>query len=74
MSQPEEQPTIVCLNDCRTDPDSGYCLTCGRPPIPVTGINLSAPLFGGIKLSGLKSSSDDGSDDLSTVRGELVEP
>ena len=62
MSQTEDQPTIVCLNYCRPDPDSGYCLTCGRPPIPVTGIDLSTPLFGGIKLSGLKNvGGDDGS-------------
>ena len=63
MSQAEEQPTIVCLNDCRADPESGYCLTCGRPPVPVTGLDLSAPLFGGIRLSGLTSGSDDGTGD-----------
>lgn len=60
MSKPEEQPTIVCLNYCRTDPDSGYCLTCGRPPVPVTGVNLSAPLFGGLSLGGLKLSGSGG--------------
>lgn len=54
MNETEEQPLIVCLNYCRTDPESGYCLTCGRPPIPVAGINLAAPLHGGMKLSGLK--------------------
>ena len=46
MNQTEEQPTIVCLNYCRTDPDSDYCLTCGRPPVPVTGIN-SVPVAAG---------------------------
>lgn len=57
MNPTEAQPSIVCLNYCRTDPESGYCLTCGRPPVPVTGVNLSAPLFGGMKLSGLKLST-----------------
>jgi len=56
MNETQEQPHIVCLNYCRTDPDSGYCLTCGRPPVPVTGVDLSTPLFGGMKLSGLKIS------------------
>ena len=60
MSQPEEQPTIVCLNYCRTDPESGYCLTCGRPPLPVTGISLSAPLFRGMTLAGLQQSGSKG--------------
>jgi hypothetical protein len=60
MSQPEEQPTIVCLNYCRTDPESGYCLTCGRPPVPVTGISLSAPLFGRMTLAGLQTSGSKG--------------
>ena len=60
MSRPEEQPTIVCLNYCRADRESGYCLTCGRPPFPVTGFNLAAPLFGGMNLSGLKLSGSAG--------------
>lgn len=24
----------VCVGVCMTDPDSGYCLGCGRPPLP----------------------------------------
>ena len=60
MNETQDQPHIVCLNYCRTDPDSGYCLTCGRPPVPVTGVNLSSPLFGGIKLSGLNLSGSKG--------------
>ena len=60
MSELEGQPLIVCLNYCRIDPESGACLTCGRPPIPVAGINLSAPLFGGMKPSGLSLSASKG--------------
>ena len=66
MSEPEEQPLIVCLNYCRIDPDSGYCLTCGRPPIPVAGIKLSTPLFSGVKLSGLSLAAH--KDDVSGER------
>jgi hypothetical protein len=28
----------LCVGVCMNDPDSGYCLGCGRPPLP-----LSAP-------------------------------
>lgn len=24
-----------CVGICMADPDSGYCLGCGRPPLPV---------------------------------------
>jgi hypothetical protein len=27
----------LCVGICMADPDSGYCLGCGRPPIPVIG-------------------------------------
>lgn len=50
----EEEPLIICLNYCVQDPETGSCLTCGRPPIPVTAIDLSPPKsFAGIKLSGM---------------------
>jgi hypothetical protein len=26
-----------CVGICMADPDSGYCLGCGRPPLPVSG-------------------------------------
>lgn len=26
----------LCVGVCMTDPDSGYCLGCGRPPLPTT--------------------------------------
>lgn len=28
----EEDP-YICVGVCMTDPDSGYCLGCGRPPL-----------------------------------------
>lgn len=27
----------LCVGICMADPDSGYCLGCGRPPLPVPG-------------------------------------
>ncbi len=29
----EEDP-YLCVGVCMADPDSGYCLGCGRPPLP----------------------------------------
>lgn len=26
----------LCVGICMPEPDSGYCLGCGRPPIPVS--------------------------------------
>ena len=46
----EEDNTIICLNFCMLDAESGYCLTCGRPPIPVSSIDLSSKTFAGISL------------------------
>lgn len=34
-----ESPAVddyLCLGICMADPDSGYCLGCGRPPLPVS--------------------------------------
>lgn len=28
-----EPPLYPCVGICMTDPDSGYCLGCGRPPL-----------------------------------------
>ncbi len=28
----------VCIGICQADPDSGYCLGCGRPPLESPGI------------------------------------
>ena len=49
----EEQPQIICLNYCLQNPETGYCLTCGRPPIPVTGIDLNPKTFAGISLKSM---------------------
>ena len=29
----------LCVGVCMLDPDSGYCLGCGRPPLPVSAGN-----------------------------------
>lgn len=44
---------IICLNYCMTDQETGYCLTCGRPPIPVTGVDLNANTFGSFSLKAM---------------------
>ena len=28
------QDDYLCVGVCMADPDSGYCLGCGRPPLP----------------------------------------
>lgn len=33
-SLPEDD--YLCVGICMVDPDSGYCLGCGRPPLPVS--------------------------------------
>lgn len=49
----EEEHQIICLNYCMQDLETGYCLTCGRPPIPVTSIDLNPKTFAGISLKGM---------------------
>ena len=49
----EEASQIICLNYCMQDLETGYCLTCGRPPIPVTGIDLNPKTCAGISLKGM---------------------
>ena len=34
MSETEDE--YLCVGICMPDPDSGYCLGCGRPPLPVS--------------------------------------
>jgi len=31
---PEGDDPWICVGICMADPDSGYCLGCGRPPLP----------------------------------------
>ncbi len=34
---PQEDP-YLCVGVCMADPDSGYCLGCGRPPLIVPAV------------------------------------
>jgi hypothetical protein len=43
----DEAAFIPCLNFCMTDQETGYCLTCGRPPIAVAPVSPTfSPQFG----------------------------
>jgi hypothetical protein len=33
-----DEPFYHCVGICMADPDSGYCLGCGRPPLSEPGI------------------------------------
>lgn len=37
MENQQEDP-YLCIGICMADPDSGYCLGCGRPPLGVPEI------------------------------------
>ena len=39
MSDDEQ---YLCVGICMADPDSGYCLGCGRPPLDSPGIVAEA--------------------------------
>ncbi len=48
----ETEEAYPCVGVCLFDPDNGYCLGCGRPPLPVSivgqgtgsdGINEKVP-------------------------------
>lgn len=41
----QQEDQYLCVGVCMADPDSGYCLGCGRPPIDSPGIvaELAAP-------------------------------
>ena len=34
----EQEDLYQCVGVCMSDPDSGYCLGCGRPPLGEPGI------------------------------------
>ncbi|MDD2744335.1 MAG: DUF1289 domain-containing protein [Rhodocyclaceae bacterium] len=42
----EEQ--YLCVGICMADPDSGYCLGCGRPPLasPEIVVEIAKPVAG----------------------------
>jgi hypothetical protein len=50
-TESENETPIICLNYCMTDPATGYCLTCGRPPIPVSEISLKSGTFNGMSFT-----------------------
>ena len=37
-----EEPRYQCVGICMSDPDSGYCIGCGRPPMESPGIVAEA--------------------------------
>ena len=45
------EPQYICRNFCVADPDTGICLTCGRPPQPVVWPGLDEMLA----LAGVKA-------------------
>ena len=42
-----DEEIYPCVGICQADPDSGYCLGCGRPPMdsPQIVAELSQPTF-----------------------------
>lgn len=36
MNGHAQDQEYLCVGICMPDPDSGYCLGCGRPPAPIT--------------------------------------
>lgn len=38
----QEEDQYLCVGVCMADPDSGYCLGCGRPPLGEPGIVAEA--------------------------------
>jgi hypothetical protein len=42
----EDDNFYPCVGICMADPDSGYCLGCGRPPLSAPGIvvELAVPM------------------------------
>ena len=49
----EEEPQYICLNYCMYDQETGYCLTCGRPPLPPPTLDFSQKTFAGISFGGI---------------------
>lgn len=40
MDEPED--LYICVGVCMPDPDSGYCLGCGRPPLGAPAVVAEA--------------------------------
>jgi len=77
MSETENETPIICLNYCMTDTETGFCLTCGRPPIPVAELGLKSGTFNGISFTvALRSMQMAGGapEALSEVDGDRAAP
>jgi len=64
MSTPEID--YLCVGVCMDDPESGYCLGCGRPPLPLT---YPEPVAKGLPSSPQLSSP---AHELSTTAADLA--
>ena len=53
----EAEPQYICRNFCVADPDTGVCLTCGRPPQPVVWPGLDEMLAQAGVKAGVKAGS-----------------
>ena len=42
MDTTQQEDLYQCVGICMADPDSGYCLGCGRPPLEAPGIVAEA--------------------------------
>ncbi len=38
----DQEANYQCVGICMSDPDSGYCIGCGRPPLESPGIVAEA--------------------------------
>ncbi len=42
MTDMDNEDQYICVGICMADPDSGYCLGCGRPPLEAPAIVAEA--------------------------------
>jgi hypothetical protein len=67
----DEAAFIPCLNFCMTDQETGYCLTCGRPPIPVAPVSPTfSPEFGANLMAKINLQETIGGDGAPAVAEE----
>ena len=53
----EEDP-YLCVGVCMADPDSGYCLGCGRPPLAAPADSIVAEAAPAQPVATLPASGD----------------
>jgi hypothetical protein len=53
----ETEDAYPCVGVCLFDPDNGYCLGCGRPPLPVSIIDQGMGSEGVIEQAQLTHSA-----------------